>query len=55
MALLFSAGYYASGIMYLVYGGFCVVGFISWLRIERSERTLAQPAGVADPVTETVG
>ena len=53
--LLLNAGYYPSAIMYLVYGAFCVIGFVSWLRIERTERTLAQPAGVADPVTETVG
>ena len=41
--------------MYIVYGAFCVVGFVSWLRIERSERAVAHPAGVADPVVETVG
>jgi nicotinamide mononucleotide transporter len=37
--LLFAAGYYPSAIMYIVYGAFCVVGFISWWRIERSQRT----------------
>jgi nicotinamide mononucleotide transporter len=42
--------------MYIVYGVFCVIGFIAWLRIERRERTAdAHPDGVADPVTETVG
>ena len=37
--LLLSAGFYPSAIMYIVYGVFCVVGFISWWRIERRERT----------------
>jgi nicotinamide mononucleotide transporter len=53
--LLLQAHLYPSAIMYIVYGGFCVVGFVSWLRIERRERALAAPAGVADPVVETVG
>jgi nicotinamide mononucleotide transporter len=53
--LLLVAGYYPSAIMYIVYGAFCVIGFISWLKIERRERADAQPAGVADPVVETVG
>lgn len=30
--LLFSAGYYASGIMYLVYGAFTLTGFFVWMR-----------------------
>ena len=53
--LLLVAGYYPSAIMYIIYGAFCVIGFISWLKIERRERAEAQPAGVADPVIETVG
>jgi nicotinamide mononucleotide transporter len=53
--LLLIAHFYPSAIMYIVYGAFCVVGFWSWLRIERRERTQATPAGVADPVVETVG
>ena len=36
--LLLTAQYYPSAIMYVVYGAFCVVGFISWWRIERNER-----------------
>jgi nicotinamide mononucleotide transporter len=40
--------------MYIVYGGFCVIGFISWLRIERRERAEAVPS-VASPAVETVG
>jgi nicotinamide mononucleotide transporter len=54
--LLLMAHYYPSSIMYIVYGAFCVIGFISWLRIERRERAvIAQPQGLADPVVETVG
>jgi nicotinamide mononucleotide transporter len=53
--LLLVAGYYPSAIMYIIYGAFCVIGFISWLKIERRERVDAQPATVADPVIETVG
>ena len=53
--LLLIAGFYPSALMYIVYGAFCVVGFISWLRIERRERSAARPDGVADPVVETVG
>ena len=53
--LLLVAGYYPSAIMYIIYGAFCVVGFISWLRIERGERTPLHTDGVADPVIETVG
>jgi nicotinamide mononucleotide transporter len=53
--LLLQAHYYPSAIMYIVYGGFCVVGFLSWLRIERRERTQQPSDRVADPVIETVG
>ena len=54
--LLLQAQLYPSALMYIIYGVFCVVGFISWLRIERRERTAdAGPGGVADPVVETVG
>jgi len=53
--LLLMAHFYPSAIMYIVYGGFCVVGFISWLRIERRERVLVRSDGLADPVAETVG
>ncbi len=53
--LLLNAGYYPSAIMYIIYGAFCVIGFVSWLRIERGQRPVAHPAGVADPVVETVG
>ncbi|MDQ4213438.1 nicotinamide riboside transporter PnuC [Microbacterium capsulatum] len=33
--LLFSAGYYATGTMYLFYGGFTIAGFIVWARADR--------------------
>ncbi len=41
--LLFRAGYYPSALLYLVYGGFCVAGFVAWLR---TQRTLTARAGV---------
>jgi nicotinamide mononucleotide transporter len=53
--LLLLAGYYPSAVMYIVYGGFCVVGFVSWLRLERGQRAVGHPDGLADPVIETVG
>jgi nicotinamide mononucleotide transporter len=52
--LLLTAGYYPSAIMYIVYGAFCVIGFVSWLRLERAGRR-AEEHGAADPVIETVG
>jgi nicotinamide mononucleotide transporter len=52
--LLLAAGYYPSAIMYIVYGGFCVVGFVAWLRIERRERPETPPDGLAEPVAEKV-
>ena len=55
--LLVVAQYYPSAIMYVIYGAFCLFGFLSWVRLERRERDLPQvrPSGVADPVVETVG
>ncbi|MBD8584647.1 nicotinamide mononucleotide transporter [Frigoribacterium sp. CFBP 13729] len=35
--LLFSAGYYASGLMYVFYGAFTLVGFFVWARTRRSK------------------
>jgi nicotinamide mononucleotide transporter len=52
--LLLNAGYYPSAIMYIVYGAFCIVGFVAWLRIERRERAEAAPS-IASPAVETVG
>jgi nicotinamide mononucleotide transporter len=53
--LLLTAGYYPSAIMYIVYGAFCVVGFVSWWRIERRERAAVEPVAVDSPMIETVG
>ena len=44
--LLLTAGYYPSALVYIVYGAFCIVGFISWWRIERRDRNHA--AALAD-------
>ncbi|MBJ2121408.1 nicotinamide mononucleotide transporter [Arthrobacter sp. MSA 4-2] len=33
--LLFSAGYYASAVMYLIYGAFTIIGFAVWTRERR--------------------
>lgn len=52
--LLLIAGYYPSAIMYIVYGVFCVVGFVSWLRLERLGRD-SQPVAPSNPMIETVG
>jgi nicotinamide mononucleotide transporter len=35
--LLFSAGYYASAVMYIFYGAFTLAGFLVWWRIRRKE------------------
>ena len=54
--LLLRAELYPSALMYIVYGAICVVGFVSWLRLERRERTLIdQPTGIAAPGVESVG
>jgi len=37
--LLFSAGYYASGVMYAVYGAFTIAGFVVWARRRRPVTT----------------
>ncbi len=52
--LLLNAGFYPSAIMYVIYGGFCVLGFVSWWRLERSGRTPAE-VSASDPIIETVG
>lgn len=33
--LLLKAQYYPSALMYIIYGAFCVMGFVSWLRLAR--------------------
>lgn len=47
--LLLVAGYYPSALLYLVYGGFCVVGFVEWLRVRR-RLTASAVAAPADAV-----
>lgn len=36
--LLFSAGYYATGLMYVFYGVFTLSGFFVWWRVQRKEK-----------------
>jgi nicotinamide mononucleotide transporter len=43
---LVRAGYYPTAGMYVVYGGFCVVGLITWWRAERAARTPGSPPPV---------
>jgi nicotinamide mononucleotide transporter len=38
--LLIQAKFYPSATMYVVYGLFCVLGFVSWWRIQNRERTM---------------
>ena len=42
--LLFSAGYYASAVMYLFYGFFTLTGFFVWWRAEKRERAVVPAA-----------
>jgi len=50
--LLFAAGFYPSAILYLVYGGFCVMGFVTWLRVrQRLSAAAAAPAPTAEALT----
>ncbi|GAA1858767.1 nicotinamide riboside transporter PnuC [Myceligenerans crystallogenes] len=39
--LLLSAGYWATALMYLFYGGFTLVGFFVWWRVQRREAETA--------------
>ena len=39
--LLFSAGYYASGLMYVFYGAFTFAGFFGWWRVNTRQRRRA--------------
>jgi nicotinamide mononucleotide transporter len=49
--LLFSAGYYASAVMYLFYGFFTLTGFFVWWRAEKRERTGRDAGPVAAAVS----
>jgi nicotinamide mononucleotide transporter len=44
--LLIRATYYPSAVMYLVYGGFCLGGFLVWLRVQRKIGSIEE--GVAE-------
>ena len=44
--LLFQAGYYPSAVLYLVYGAFCLAGFVAWVRTRRT--LTATPAPTAE-------
>ncbi len=46
---LLNAGFYPSAVLYAVYGVFCVVGFVAWLRVRD------RPPSLSDPAAETVG
>jgi nicotinamide mononucleotide transporter len=49
--LLFSAGYYASAVMYLFYGAFTLIGFFVWWRAHNRIKAEAG-AAVAEPALE---
>lgn len=51
--LLLTAGYYPSALLYIVYGVFCMIGFVSWWRIERQGRT-PDPVALETPEVEAV-
>jgi len=42
--LLLTAGFYPSALLYAVYGGFCLAGFVAWMRVHRRAARAAQPA-----------
>ncbi|MGH3503858.1 MAG: nicotinamide riboside transporter PnuC [Nocardioidaceae bacterium] len=54
--LLFQAEYYPSATLYLVYGAFCVAGFVAWARAERRlsgrDREGGGPGGPAEEGAE---
>ncbi|WP_400999768.1 nicotinamide riboside transporter PnuC [Agromyces sp. GXQ0307] len=42
--LLVSAGYYASALLYLFYGVFTLIGFVTWMRVQRRAEAANEPA-----------
>jgi nicotinamide mononucleotide transporter len=50
--LLLRAGYYPSALLYIVYGGFCLWGFATWMRVQRARAVRA--TGPSSPAIETV-
>jgi len=51
--LLFTAGYYPSAIMYIVYAAIVIIGFVSWIRIQRRERDAKLIGDTPAPVAVT--
>ncbi|MEE1620143.1 nicotinamide riboside transporter PnuC [Zafaria sp. J156] len=51
--LLFSAGYYASAVMYLFYGGFTLVGFFVWWRAKDRAKPGVETA-LPDPTLKRI-
>jgi nicotinamide mononucleotide transporter len=47
--LLLKAGYYPSAALYLVYGAFCLWGFLTWMKVQRDVPPVEEP--VADRVS----
>ena len=45
---LVRAGYYPTAGMYVFYGAFCVLGFITWWRVERSTSTAGRVLGATE-------
>jgi nicotinamide mononucleotide transporter len=41
--LLVSAGYYASALLYAFYGVFTLIGFITWVRVQRRAQAAGEP------------
>lgn len=41
--LLVSAGYYASALLYLFYGVFTIIGFVTWVRVQRRADAASAP------------
>jgi nicotinamide mononucleotide transporter len=41
--LLVSAGYYASALLYLFYGVFTIIGFFTWVRVQRRAAAASAP------------
>ena len=50
--LLFSAGYNASGLMYLIYGCFTLTGFFVWWRARNREQRVSVETRFPDPTVE---
>ncbi len=44
--LLLSAGYYASAILFIFYGGFTIWGFVTWVRVQNTRARLVDAASV---------